>query len=218
MDNKNKYCVYMHISPSNKAYIGITSMQPKYRWDYGYGYLHKKTNGEYVQPAIARAIKKYGWDNFKHEILFENLTKEEAEHKERLLIALWETNNPKFGYNIRSGGSVCKHSEESRRRMSDAQKGRVVSEETKEKMRKLHSGENNPMYGTTMSSEQKQILYLANIKPVFCIELNESFESIRAAENKYGIAHSHISAACKGKQKSAGKHPETGEKLHWKYI
>ena len=49
-----KYFVYMHTSPNNKRYIGITSYtNPKRRWKGGYGY-HKN-------DYFYRAIQKYGW-------------------------------------------------------------------------------------------------------------------------------------------------------------
>ena len=63
-----KFCVYRHIFPNGKSYIGITSKKPNQRWENGKGY--SKTG----QNAIYNAIKKYGWDNIKHEILFDNLT------------------------------------------------------------------------------------------------------------------------------------------------
>ena len=78
MENK-KYCVYKHIFPNNKVYIGVTCRKPEYRWDNGNGYTN-------TQRKIYNAIQKYGWENVKHEILFENLTKEEAEQKEIELI------------------------------------------------------------------------------------------------------------------------------------
>ena len=31
-------CVYKHISPSNKIYIGMTAVQPEERWNNGWGY------------------------------------------------------------------------------------------------------------------------------------------------------------------------------------
>lgn len=67
----NKWCVYKHTSPSKGVYIGITKQNPVIRWSNGSGY---KRN-----PYFYKAIQKYGWDNFKHEILFSNLTQEEAE-------------------------------------------------------------------------------------------------------------------------------------------
>ena len=61
----------MHICPNNKKYIGITCQEPEKRWINGKGY---KTNDYFF-----RAIQKYNWNNIKHEILFNNLTKKEAE-------------------------------------------------------------------------------------------------------------------------------------------
>ena len=74
----------MHVSPNNKRYIGITCQEdPKRRWgSNGCGYI----DNEYFW----RAIKKYGWQNFKHEILFDGLTEKEAKQKEIELIALYE--------------------------------------------------------------------------------------------------------------------------------
>ena len=55
---------------------------------------------------------------------------------------------------------------------------------------------------------------------VYCIELNEIFWGATSAEKKYGISYSTISACCRHKEGyiSAGKHPETQEKLHWLYT
>ena len=48
--------------------------------------------------------------------------------------------------------------------------------------------------------------------------INEIFNSITEASNKYNICYSSISECCRYKRKSAGKHPETGEKLKWMYY
>ena len=45
-----------------------------------------------------------GWDNFRHEILYTGLSREEAEYKEKELIKDYKSNNTNFGYNIKSGG------------------------------------------------------------------------------------------------------------------
>ena len=86
----NTFTVYCHTNKINgKKYIGITSKEPKIRWNKGLGY--KK--GQY----FGKIIEIYEWDNFEHEILFENLSKQEAQEKEIELIKLYKTNNPKFG-------------------------------------------------------------------------------------------------------------------------
>ena len=64
------YFVYCHKSPSGKKYVGISQMSPQKRWANGAGY---KKNFYFY-----RAIKKYGWNAFEHEILYQDLTLEEA--------------------------------------------------------------------------------------------------------------------------------------------
>lgn len=99
-----KYYVYKHTNKTNgKVYIGITGQQPEDRWKYGYGYQS--------QQIFWRAIQKYSWDGFTHEILFSGLTKEEAKRKEVELIALYKSNctrynSPSYGYNATDGGDT----------------------------------------------------------------------------------------------------------------
>lgn len=58
--------------------------------------------------------KKYGWNNIIHEILFSGLSEDEAKVKEVELIAYYKSNNPKYGYNVTSGGDCrAKMSKES---------------------------------------------------------------------------------------------------------
>ena len=90
----NTYSVYVHTSPSNKQYVGITKQDPERRWNYGFGY----ENNRY----FFRAIKKYGWNNFRHEILYTNLSHINALQIEVELIAKYDS----FinGYNMSPGG------------------------------------------------------------------------------------------------------------------
>ena len=93
----NNYSVYKHTNKiNNKVYIGITSQEPTSRWKNGLGYQ--------TQRKFYRAILKYGWDNFSHEVLFINLTKEEACKKEKELIKKF--NSIDNGYNSLKGGEV----------------------------------------------------------------------------------------------------------------
>lgn len=50
---------------------------------------------------------------------------------------------------------------------------------------------------------------------VWCIELEELFYSPEDVKRKLGIDASDVRKVCKG---LTGKHPVTGEKLHWKFI
>lgn len=100
------YCVYIHTNKTNgKKYIGQTiyGNDPNLRWKGGSGY--------YTQQYFYRAIKKYGWNGFEHEVVASNLTKEEADNFEILLIKKFNTTNPQFGYNVvlGGGGSLGRH-------------------------------------------------------------------------------------------------------------
>ena len=70
----NEYIVYKHTTPSGKVYIGITRTTLERRCG---------SNGRNYSKNILfyRAIQKYGWQNIKHEILFDGLTKEQATTK-----------------------------------------------------------------------------------------------------------------------------------------
>lgn len=71
---KDNYSIYKHTSPSGKSYIGITK-QGKKRFG-------KDGNGYKKQRKFYNAIQKYGWDNFKHEIIEDNLSFEgDAAHE-----------------------------------------------------------------------------------------------------------------------------------------
>jgi len=53
---------------------------------------------------------------------------------------------------------------------------------------------------------------------IICLNTGETFNSQVDANIKYNIKRSNISNCCKGKQISAGKHPETKEPLFWMYY
>ncbi len=133
MDN---YKVYVHISPSNKYYVGITKQNIKNRWKNGSSY---KQNSHFYN-----AIKKYGWDNFQHEVIAENLSKDEACNFEKILIKKLNSNNREFGYNKsvggEHGGSGAERSKESLKRTSDSLKGHHVSTETRRKISNSRTG------------------------------------------------------------------------------
>lgn len=88
----NNFILYRHISPSGKVYIGQTNNVNK-RW------CPSNYKGCKV---FYNAILKYGWDNFKHEILFKNLTKEKVNYLEIELIRHYKWLG--ISYNITDGG------------------------------------------------------------------------------------------------------------------
>ena len=134
------YCVYMHVSPAGKKYIGLTSMAPEERWHNGKGY---KNN-----PYFSAAIEKYGWDNFEHVIIATNLTQEEACKMETELIIKYNTIDINNGYNLTLGGLGAL--------------GYHHTDETKEVLREAFSGDKNPFYGKQHTYETKQKISAKN--------------------------------------------------------
>lgn len=100
---ENNFCVYMHKNKiNNKNYIGITN-NVKNRWRAsGKGYKNYDTN---IERPFYNAILKYGWDNFEHIILKENLSFEDACKQEIDYIKKFKTRIKKYGYNIAEGGN-----------------------------------------------------------------------------------------------------------------
>lgn len=147
----SKFLVYVHTSPKGKKYVGITSKSPQERW--GKGGLSYKSNIHFWN-----AICKYGWDNFTHEIVANNLTLIEACDLEVRLISEYDATNPDKGYNHTTGGNWSRPDEETRKRLSrsikksracdptiqqrinSSLKGHSVSAETRHKISKANKG------------------------------------------------------------------------------
>lgn len=148
------FSVYVHIAPNNKKYFGITCVSVDSRWrNDGIGYKS--------QQLFWRAIQKYGWDNFQHIILVENLSKEWACQLERDLIWKYQSNNPKYGYNVSEGGNGpfgVTRSAETREKIRQANLGNKHSEETKRKIKENHAHYNKGRR-FHFTDEQREILY-----------------------------------------------------------
>lgn len=96
---KRKYFVYKHTVPNGKVYIGITCCENvELRWYGGFGYKQNK--------AFYEDIKKYGWENIAHDVLYKDLPPKDARRIEIELIEKYNATDPKFGYNLDDGGRI----------------------------------------------------------------------------------------------------------------
>lgn len=145
-------------------YIGQTCQQDlTRRWTAGHGYEGC--------PRFHAAIKKYGWDGFKHEIWKTGLSKEEADAYEMVYINFFGTNNPQKGYNIGIGGH---HSG-------------VLSEAGRRRIVERFSGSNSPV--------------ARSVVVFTCDGQREAeFDTIRAASLHYNVSVGAISERCSSKQ------------------
>lgn len=179
-----KYCIYRHTSPSGKVYIGQTCKKPKYRWSNGKGYEN--------QILFYRAIKKYGWDNISHQILFSGLDKINADIIEEDLIYYYKQQG--LSYNITNGGEGIS--------------GFHHSDEAKEKMK-------NAKLGRKQSSEHIQKAANSRKKPIIQYTLDGKFvaeyDSAKDAAEQLGVYASAINRCCNGNTK-------TSYNFKWRFI
>ena len=221
-----KYVVYEHISPSGKVYVG-QSCQLNVRWEgNGSRYLNKNKEGKFIQRIFANALLKYGWDNFKHKIILENLTKSEADYAEKYLIKWYKLH--KLSYNVTDGGDGgCglkrSMSEEQRKRMSEymkkynPRKGKHHTEEAKRKISKSNKGKIVGKEGReNMRRAQLGSKRLWRWRKIYAFDKNTKklvaeFSSITEAAKYYNLTSCGITQSASGKCSTAGNYV-------WSYI
>ena len=178
---ENMGCIYIAKNIINgKCYIGKTvkNMQHRMAWHHA-----AATRGE--GWAFHRALRKYGIRSFSWRILYESNIPEELAHQECKYIKECNTKRP-AGYNLTSGGDGAvgrtpeviakivafhtgrKRSDETRRRISIATKGRrsrlgvILSDEIKRKISMAvtgfkHTDEAKAKIGVTFRGKPKSL-------------------------------------------------------------
>ena len=224
MKNSNHYTVYCHTNKINgKRYVGITGRSVNVRWANGRGYVRCVT--------FYNAIKKYGWNNFNHEILHENISKKDAEQLEIKYIKDWKLTDREYGYNILPGGYIFNPTEEVIKEKSEYLKKYYEERpEEKERLRLLgikrfESEESrNAASKRTKEIQEKNPelvkIAISNLskfrkerweKPIKCIELDRVFSSIREASIETKISYCNIRSCSIGIGLTAGGY-------HWEYV
>ena len=194
-----EYYIYMHKNKINgKIYIGQTCQSPARRWRKGEGYKGC--------TYFYSAIQKYGWDNFEHIILQEGLSKEEADYQEFFLINQYHSNDNRYGYNLKDIHIHNEYSQQSKNKMSQSASMRFKNlEERKKQSERIKK-----------AYQQNASRWDSIKKTIQCIETGETFASITEAAKWSGIKSlSSFGNFFAGRSKSCGRHPITGERLHW---
>lgn len=228
------YSVYIHTFPNGKRYIGVTSWKPELRWG---------SNGcNYKNPYMVNAIKKYGWDSVKHEIVAENLTVDEASELERKLIKDYSSANREYGYNISLGGvdnKICSNetkeklrqynlgkvmSENSKKKISASQKGRKHDEKTRHNMsiaqKKSFANGNNAFH--SRESREKARLKLKGRIPIAAIQKATEAKWHSVINLETGIKYKSIKEAAEKNginRSTIIRHCESKvKKQKWQYV
>lgn len=126
--------IYKYTSPSGKIYIGQTTRNLKTRAG------RKGSHYQFYDTPFCRAIRKYGWEKFIVEILEELYCANKKDliaclnDREEYYIKTLNSIDSKIGYNCRTSGESHIVSKETRKKISDANKGRTLSLEHRAKI------------------------------------------------------------------------------------
>lgn len=163
---------------NGKIYIGQTTRTLSKRI---IGYKHEARYKPDSRP-ITRAMNKYGFENFTFEVLEDNIESITTLNKrERYYIETLQSMVGKNGYNVELGGNgVGKHSEETKRKISEAQRGEL-----------------NHMWGAFGAASPSS-------KRVIDLTTGTTYGAAMEAARVLGLNFSHICAVCRGTRGSTG--------------
>ena len=231
---QKKYKVYKYTAPNGKLYIGQTCNSLRRR---------AGNHGEcYVEcPLFYNAIKKYGFENFKSEIVADGLTLDEANWLEKYLIAYYHSAERKYGYNLSHGGDgiLGYSSPEKNAKISKAKMGTHLPREVYERIAEKRRGTKMPKAavdktaawhrGKKRSTSAKKNISEAT-KRLYQTPEGKAMAAKRAAHlrkpiiNELGVRYDSIkeaAAAIGVNDSTLRKAVQDGRPMrgyHWKYV
>lgn len=171
--------------------------------------------GEKEDRAYSKRSRNKHWHNiaktgYKTEIMLDNLTWEEACEKEKEFIAIYGRSDLKLGTlcNWTDGGEGslnCKHSEETKQKISNSKKGKPVSQKVLDTLAKYRKkGDDHHMKNKLYADQLRKIKQKEVEQYSKDGLLLKTWESITHASAALNIDNSSIGKSCMGKLKTAG--------------
>jgi len=132
---------------------------------------HRSSAKNGCSMIVCRAIRKYGWENFRVDVLESGLSPSNVNAREEFWINSERSLVPN-GYNVGSGGALT---ERTREKIANSKKGKKLSEATKSKISIAHSGKRltvehrrnigRGLVGRPVSAETRRKISESNRKP-----------------------------------------------------
>jgi len=189
--------VYQYQNLMNgKKYYGQTTLEEGTREK-----LHLRDTKRGSQYYFHKALRKYGRDNFKKEILYYCPDQLSLSLIEDIYINLFSL-SPK-GYNLKRGGSHGKFSRETKEKISESRKGQKHSIETKKKMSESRRGANNSFFGKHHSESARKKMS----------KIKENYIPWNKGKHHSKITREKISESRKGQKHSIETKKKIGQKV-----
>lgn len=180
------YCVTN--DANNKSYIGQAIDFERRKNQHIYYAKNNKDN-----TYFHRAIRKYGIDNFKWEILCECSSKDELDKKEQYYIKELNTKSP-TGYNLTDGGygnSGYKVPIETKSKISESLKGHAVLKDTKAKLCEKSKGNTSHCLNYEIIYPNGEIKIICGLKK-WCNENGFNYKGVNRASRNNKPYKDHI--------------------------
>ena len=162
---------------NGKQYVGKAMDYDKRLYSHKWRYNHKNPKYNNIHPKFYRAIRKHGWEAFSWQ--FYHCWDDMLVEFEQSLIAACDSF--KNGYNCTEGGDGTigyRNTDEAKKKVGDANRGRVKSADTLAKMSKATQGSKNGFYGKTHNAETRQKIIESNKRRAKTKEINYANEII----------------------------------------
>jgi group I intron endonuclease len=156
---------------NNKCYYGQTRQPPNRRWS-----QHKQLAKKGGKMILYNAIRSYGVEHFSFDIICECETLDELNRKEIEYISANNTLAPN-GYNAGKGGDNYEKTPETRAKISQANKGRVITDEWRKNM-------SNARKGRKITEETRQKMQVAQKGRIITEETKQKLRAINLGKKQ----------------------------------